>query len=70
MPMSNLYFPNNDAIVSKIKDLLVNQVITYVNSVHIHNPITNFQNAAYLSIPIKLKKMDKNGYITKICESY
>lgn len=58
MPMSSLYFPNDDTIVSKVKGLLVNQVITYVNSVHIHNPITNFQNATYLSIPIKLKKMD------------
>lgn len=58
MPMSNIYFPKDNTQYSNLKGLLMNQVLTYANTVLIYNSVSNFSKNPHLLISLKSKKIE------------
>ncbi len=62
-PMTSMIFHNDELQSSKLKKLFTNQILTFVNSMSITNPITNFRNTSHMNLPLKLEKVNKlNNY--------
>lgn len=62
-PMTSMIFPKDETQIPKLKQLFTNQILTFVNSISITNPITNFRNTTHMSLPMKLEKINKlNNY--------
>lgn len=57
MPMSNLFFLNDENQMIKIRELLTNQILTFPNSIVIENIVTGFKNNRFLSVNSKLEKI-------------
>lgn len=62
MPMTNVVFPNDEYQFSNLKGLLMNQVLTFSNTIQIDNFVKPFQTKRYLFLQSKL---DKIGAIKK-----
>ena len=56
-PMSNILVLSDEQQIAKLKGLLMNQVITYPNSIAVENMVTGFGNNAHLSASAKLEKI-------------
>lgn len=56
-PMSNILVLSDEQQIAKFKGLLMNQVITYPNSIAVENMVTGFGNKAHLSNSTKLEKI-------------
>lgn len=63
-PMTSMVFHNDELQSSKLKKLFTNQILTFIGTISVTNPVTNFRNISYMSLPIKLEKTKKlNNYI-------
>ncbi len=58
-PMTNITLVKDETQISKLKHLLVNQTLTYVNSMLIENPMTNYRNNPHMMITLKLEQTKK-----------
>ncbi len=65
MPMSNIVFPNDEYQFSSLKGMLMNQILTFSNSIHIENLVKPLSSKRYLSLQAKL---DKIGTLKKYGE--
>lgn len=58
-PMTNITFVKDESQVSHLEHLLVNQTLTYANSILVNNPVTNFRNNAHMHQEMKLEQIKK-----------
>ncbi len=56
-PMTSMKFHSDERQVSKLKHLFTNQILTYVSSILITNPVTNFRNQTHMILQCKLDKI-------------
>ncbi len=57
IPMTNLMFLKDEDQNISLKKLLANQVLTFVNTIMVTNPVTNFKNTSRLPLAFKLEKI-------------
>lgn len=57
MPMSNIVFPNDEYQFSSLKGMLMNQILTFSNSILIENLVKPLSSKRYLSLQSKLDKI-------------
>lgn len=69
-PMTSVTFKKDAMQISKLKHLLTNQTLTYVTSILVENPITNYRNNPHMTIPYKLEQIKKlkkyAGYVSGV----
>ncbi len=56
-PMTSMLFQNDEKQTEKLKRLLQNQTITYVNTIDISNPVTKFENKNHVNLLQSAKKI-------------
>lgn len=64
-PMTSMLFKMDETQNNKLRKILQNQVITYVTTINIKNPVNNFQKISRLNLDQCLKKNTK----LKICRN-